>query len=68
MEATTSQAVNAFHQTFHSKDIDSEKLKADVAKKKQLLSFVLKACDVGASSKPFQLHVVWPDASTWCNW
>lgn len=31
----------------------------DGVKKKQLLSFVLKCCDVGGSSKPFSLHARW---------
>lgn len=53
------QALNHFNQTFPGKDVDKEKLKTDIVKKKQLLSFALKACDVGASSKPFNLHVIW---------
>lgn len=54
--ASHGDALKRFKSTFLSEDVDEV---LDSQKKKQLLSFVLKSCDVGGSSKAFHLHVQW---------
>lgn len=56
------QAMTAFKKEFLEGD---QKEAEDSAKRRQvLLSFVLKACDIGASAKPFAIHAVWASRIT----
>lgn len=49
------QSMAAFKKDF----VESTPESLDIPQQRQLLSFVLKACDVGASGKPFAVHAQW---------
>ena len=49
--------MNSFNSVFNMQGNEDENLTD--AQRRQLLAFVLKVADVGASSKPFQVHVLW---------
>ena len=51
------QAVTAFRKEFL--EGDSRAVEESSKRRQMLISFVLKACDVGASAKPFALHAAW---------
>lgn len=55
--ASHQETLKRFKLSFLDEAKDEKSL--DGVKKKQLLSFVLKCCDVGGSSKPFSLHARW---------
>mmetsp|Transcript_16458 Transcript_16458/g.57531 ORF Transcript_16458/g.57531 Transcript_16458/m.57531 type:complete len:904 (-) Transcript_16458:487-3198(-) len=54
------QMVNRFKQDFLGKAHDDEgRAELEVAQRRELLAFTLKASDVAGSSKPFELHAQW---------